>query len=136
MGTFAGPEEAQEFFESDRFATVNGMRINELTEDGCVCSMDIREDHRNGLGGVMGGVIFTLADFAFATVVNHNHKGTVAQQVSINYLKAPKKGDRLFAEAKIKHNGRRSVIVNVSVTDGDGRDVAQFIGTGYKLDPL
>ncbi|MCR5419058.1 MAG: PaaI family thioesterase [Lachnospiraceae bacterium] len=136
MGTFGTLEEAREFFKGDRFATVNGMQIESLEDGRSVCSMELTDAHQNAMGGVMGGVIFTLADFAFATVVNHNHKGTVAQQVSINYLKAPKKGDRLFAEAKIKHNGRRSVIVNVSVTDGDGRDVAQFIGTGYKLDPL
>ncbi len=132
MGTFAGPEEAQAFFENDRFATVNGMRINELTEDGCVCSMDIREDHRNGLGGVMGGVIFTLADFAFAVASNQIWQPTTGQTCSISYLNGVK-GSRLLAEARCVKNGRGSCVINVDVRDDLDRHIAQFTGTGYKL---
>ena len=132
MAEFTSVEEAREFFKGDRFATDNGMQIDELTDDRCICSMELTEKHRNALGGVMGGVTFTLADFAFAVIQNHTHKYSVAQQVSINYLSAPK-GNRLIATAKVRKNGRTSTIVNVDVADETGRDVAQFIGTGYKL---
>ena len=74
MSTFSSVEEAREFFKNDRFATYNGMQLDELYEDGCVCSMTIREDHKNAYGGVMGGVIFTLADFALAITSNNIHK--------------------------------------------------------------
>ncbi|MBO4618529.1 MAG: PaaI family thioesterase [Victivallales bacterium] len=84
------------------------------------------------MGGVMGGAIFTLADFAFAALSNQLHHGTVAQQISINYLAAPK-GDRLMARAVCRKNGRSSCVINVDVTDDLGRDVAQFVGTGFKL---
>ncbi len=132
MGTFTGLEEAREFFKGDRFAATNGMEIEELGEDTVVCSMTLNEDHRNAYGGVMGGVIFTLADFAFAVLSNHIHRLTVAQQVSVNYLAAPK-GDRLRARAVLKKTGRSSTIVNVDVTDDTGRDILQFVGTGFKL---
>ena len=48
-------EEAREFFINDRFAMVNGMTIDELDDDRCVCSMELTPDHRNAVGGIMGG---------------------------------------------------------------------------------
>ena len=80
----------------------------------------------------MGGAIFTLADFAFAVLVNNLHNPTVAQQVSINFLSIPK-GKRLIATAHIKKDGRSTSVVNVDVTDDTGKDIAQFTGTGFKL---
>ena len=80
----------------------------------------------------MGGVIFTLSDFAFAVLSNHLHKPTVAQQTSVNFLSAPK-GTRLIAKATCRKNGRSLMIVNVDVSDDTGRDVVQFVATGFKL---
>ena len=131
MSTFKEIDEAREYFKKDLFATGNGMVLDELFDDGCVCSMDIRPDHRNANGGIMGGVIFTLADFAFAAIVNNLHMPTVAQQVSINYLSAPK-GTKLFARAKCVKDGRSTTVINVNVYDDAGRDVALFIGTAFK----
>jgi len=80
----------------------------------------------------MGGAIFTLGDFAFAALTNDAQHATVAQQVSINYLAAPK-GDRLTARATYRKDGRTSCVVNVDISDDTGRAVAQFTGLGFKL---
>ena len=132
MSTFNSLEEAQEYFKGDIFATENGMVIDELGEDYACCSMILNEHHLNANGGIMGGVIFTLGDFTFAVLSNHIHKPTVAQQVSINYLGAPK-GNILKSKAIVKKTGRSTSIINVDIVDGEGRAVAQFIGTGFKL---
>ncbi len=132
MSTFNTLEEAQEFFKNDRFATINGMKLEALKEDGCICSMDITEDHRNAYGGIMGGVIFTLGDFAFAIASNNVHKPTVALDVNINFLSSSK-GTHLTATAKCVKDGRTTSVYNVMITDEFGKDVAMFIGTGYKL---
>ena len=132
MSTFSTVEEVREYFKNDRFATVNGMALDELTEDGCVCSVVLGENHRNALGGVMGGVLFTLADFAFAVASNNRHEGTVAIDVHIHFLAAPK-GTRLTARASCVKDGRTTAVYEVKVTDDTGRDAALFIGTGYKL---
>ena len=132
MSTFGSVEEAREYFKNDRFATGNGMQLDELYEDGCVCSMTIRDDHRNAYDGVMGGVIFTLADFALAITSNNIHQLSVAQQVSVNYLSAPK-GKKLIATAKCRKSGRTTSVINVDVKDDTGRDVMQFVGTAFKL---
>jgi acyl-CoA thioesterase len=125
-------EAAREYFSRDRFATDNGIRLDELDGEHSLCSLEVADGHRNAFGGVMGGAIFTLADFAFATLTNTRDNVTVAQQVSINYLSAPK-GARLFAKATYRKDGRSSCVVNVDVTDDTGRDVAQFVGVGFKL---
>ena len=132
MGSFTTIEEARAFFSGDRFATENGMTLDELDDRHAVCSLALSERHRNAQGGVMGGAIFTLADFAFATLTNDRERITVAQQVSVNYLAAPK-GGRLVATARWRKDGQRSCVVNVDVADDTGRDVAQFVGTGFKL---
>ena len=132
MSTFSTLEEAQAYFEGDRFATENGMTLNAIGDGTATCSMTLTQRHKNANGGIMGGAIFTLADFAFAVAVNNVHRPTVAQQVSINYLSAPK-GERLIARAHRRKDGRNTCVYIVDVTDDAGRDVAQFVGTGYKL---
>jgi len=132
MGTFSSLAEAQEYFSGDRFATENGMVLTELGEDCATCELTLSQRHKNANGGIMGGVMFTLADFAFAVCVNQIHRPTVAQQVSINYLNAPK-GTRLIARAECRKSGRSSVVAVVNVSDDTGRDIAQFVGTGFKL---
>ncbi|MBR4416218.1 MAG: PaaI family thioesterase [Victivallales bacterium] len=132
MGTFKTIDEAREYFKDDGFASANGIILEELDDAHALTSVILTHNHRNALGGVMGGAIFTLADFAFAALSNQLHMGTVAQQISINYLSAPK-GDRLIAKAVCRKNGRNSCVINVDVTDDTGRDIAQFVGTGFKL---
>jgi len=134
MSTFNSLEEAREYFKGDRFATESGMVIDELGEKSCICSMTLNDHHRNANGGIMGGVIFTLADFAFAVLSNNIHRPTVAQQVSVNFLGAPS-GEKLYAKAGLRKTGRNSTIINVDMVDENGRDIAQFIGTGFKLNP-
>lgn len=132
MANFDTLESAREFFYKDKFAVNTGVTLDEIAEDFAICSLDLTDEHRNAYGGVMGGVIFTLADFAFAVLSNQIHQLTVAQQVDIHYLSAPK-GDKLMAKATCRKSGRTSSIINVDISDDTGRDVAQFIGTGFKL---
>ena len=132
MGTFQNVEEARSFFTRDRFATVNGMHLDVLTDEECVCSVELTDDHRNAVGGVMGGVIYTLADFAFAAASNNDHRGTVGLDCSIHYLSGTK-GTRLTASAVCEKSGRTTSVYRVTVRDDLGKEIALFIGTGYKL---
>ena len=132
MSTFQTIDAARAYFNDDRFATENGITLDELDAEHAVTSMTLAPRHKNAFGGIMGGAIFTLADFAFAALTNDRERTTVAQQVSISYLSAPK-GGRLVATARFRKDGRSSCVVNVDVTDDTGLDIAQFVGTGFKL---
>lgn len=132
MSEFKTLEEAREYFKGERFATAAGMHIDEMTDEYVICSVTLEDRHKNALGGIMGGAIFTLADLAFAVLVNNDHNPTVAQQVSINFLNMPK-GRTMSAKAQFKKNGRSSAVVNVDVYDENDLAIAQFVGTGFKL---
>ena len=63
----ASLEQVQRIFSNDRFATeTTGCRVVEAGPGHAVCELDVCERHLNEKGGVMGGAIFTLADFACA----------------------------------------------------------------------
>ena len=132
MATFKSLEEAREHFKKDRFASLAGASIDEMTDNTAVCSMTLSDVHKNAYGGVMGGAIFTLADLAFAVVANQIHSLSVASQVSINYLSAPK-GSKLIAKAKSIKEGRTTTVINVEVYDDNDRYIALFTGTAFKL---
>ena len=132
MGVFQTIGDAREYFSADRFAMQNGITIDELADGRCVCSMELTEVHRNASGSVMGGVIFTLADFALAVASNHIHRLSVAQSVDIQFL-GRSRGTRLTAEAVCRKDGKRIGVYNISVADEFGTDVAQCCGTVCKL---
>ncbi len=132
MAAFQSLEEARSFFRQDRFAAENGITLEALAEGESVCSVLLTSRHRNAEGGVMGGVMLTLVDFAFAAAASNMHRPTVAQQVSMSFLSAPR-GTRLTAKASCRKDGRTSCVYNVDVTDDLGRDIAQATVTGFKL---
>ena len=132
MPTFSTIVDARNYFDGDIFAKNAGITLDELGDDSCLCCMPITSQHRNANGAVMGGAIFTLADFAFAVAANQVHHVTVAQQVSVNFLSTTR-GSRLFARAICKKSGRSSSVFQVEVFDDLGCDVALLICTGCKL---
>ena len=128
---FNSLEEVREYFKNDLFATNAGMQIDSFSSDEVVCSVEITERLQNANGGVMGGAIFTLADLALAVLANNIHFPSVASQVSINYLSAPK-GKKLFAKSSCIKDGRTTTVIKVDVYDDTDRDVACFSGTAFK----
>ena len=131
MSTFKNLEEAKQFFVKDRFATENGMTLDEIGDYWAKASVTLTERHRNAQGGIMGGVIFTLADLAFAAACNSVHSPSVAQQMSVNFLSGSR-GSKLFAYAECIKDGRTSGVYNITVTDDLGRDIAFITGIAFK----
>ena len=126
-------EEVRNIFLADRFATENGAVIEEFDEGYAKCTLALDARHRNAAGGVMGGVPFMLADFAFAVAVNHERMGTVSLASTISYLGAAK-GDTLIAEARAVKDGRSTCYYRVMVTDNTGRAVAEVTINGFHLE--
>jgi acyl-CoA thioesterase len=91
--------------------------------------MKIRADMLNGHGIAHGGMIFALADSAFAYVCNGANHASVAAQASIVFLGKAEKGETLVAEAEEIAREGRAGVTRVSVKTAEGRDIAEF--TGY-----
>lgn len=132
MSSITGIDAARAYFEGDRFAVNAGITIDEVAPGYAVCHFDITPEHLNAENGVMGGAIFTLIDLAFATAANAIHLPTVAQQVSMNFLSGSR-GATLTATARCRKDGRNTGVYNVDVVDDLGRDIAQAVVTGFKL---
>ncbi len=122
----------RERFSHDRFATVNGAVIEEIAEGYAKCSMRISDNHKNALGAVMGGAIFTLADFAFAVATNWQEQPVVSMDASITFL-GKAKGNILIAEAKKIRAGRRTCCYVVEITDELGSQIAYMTSNGFAV---
>ncbi len=127
----ASIEEAREIFSKDLYATeLSGIEIDEIGKDYAKCSMVLTEKHRNAYGGIMGGAIYTLADFAFAVASNYGKDcATVSLVGQANFLSASR-GSKLFADARLIKDGKRNSFFEVMVTDDQGKDIAAVMFTG------
>jgi acyl-CoA thioesterase len=106
-----------------------GIRIEEARAGHARLSMEVRADMLNGHRIVHGGMVFALADTAFAYVCNGRNEKTDAAQASIVFLGSAGEGDTLIAEADEVAAVGRSGVTRVSVRTSDGRAIAEF--TGY-----
>lgn len=115
----------------DLFAEAIGIQVLEVKDGYAKVSMKIEKNHLNGLGFTHGGVIFSLADYAFAQACNYGDNVAVAVQVSINFLKPSVEGDTLTAEATRVSDGKTTGLYNVTVKNMD-KTVAYFTGLAFK----
>lgn len=125
-------EEVRDFFENDRYAMENGAFIEEIDDGYAKCVMEIKEHHKNAMGAVMGGAIFTLADFTFAVASNWNKGPHVSLTSQITYL-GKAKGNKLIAEAKLVREGRTTCYYLVEVKDDLGNQVAHVTSSGFAV---
>ncbi len=106
-----------------------GIRIEEARAGYCRLSMTLRDDMLNGHRTAHGGMVFALADTAFAYVCNGRNERSVAAQASIVFLGSASSGETLVAEGEEVAAAGRSGVTRVAVRTAEGRAVAEF--TGY-----
>ncbi|MBZ9571421.1 PaaI family thioesterase [Methanobrevibacter sp. TMH8] len=131
-------DRVKKFFINDNFAKSAGIKIESINEDFVECKMEIEDIHRNAVGGVHGGAIFTLADFTFAIHSNLDNLhgadvgNTVGQSCNISYLKSTK-GNWLIAKSKCINKGRNISVYQVNITDDQNNVIAIMIGNGFTI---
>ena len=81
-------EKMKAFFQKDAFAAGIGLEIWSVTDREAVITVQITDGHLNANGCVQGGMLYSIADFAFATISNFLHPITVTQSGHIQYLRA------------------------------------------------
>ena len=96
-------------------------------------SLTLDDRMLNGFGSAHGGILFLLADQAFAYACNSENVATVAQAGSITFLSSSQRGERITAEARRSGQAGRSGVYDVRVTGGDGRLLAIFQGLSRSL---
>lgn len=91
-------------------------------------TMTVRDDMLNGFGVCHGGVVFTLADTAFAFACNAYNNETLSVSADIEWLAAVRAGDRLTASAREDERRGRRGFYTVRVSNQEGALVALFRG--------
>lgn len=114
--------------QRDAASAMLGMTV-ELDEPGeAVVSMTVRDDMLNGFAITHGGLVFTLADTAFAIACNEDERVTVAGGADITFLKSTTAGQRLTAHAVRRVVSGRNGLYDVTVIDESGEVVAEVRG--------
>ena len=126
-------EEAKKIFGNDYYASkLTGIEILDADIGYSKVALKLRDEHNNALGHVMGGVYFTIADYAFAIASNFKQNPTVTQTSQIVFL-SPIKGDTIFAEAVQIKSGRSTCFYKIIITDETGAQNAYVTTTGFIL---
>jgi len=123
---------ADALWEGDRCSQHMGMEIIQVSAGSATLRMTVTDDMVNGHNTCHGGIMFMLADSAFAFACNSHNTPSVAQHCSVSYLQPAHSGDVLVATAVEQTTVGRTGIYDVTVTRGDDT-VAEFRGNSRAL---
>jgi len=117
----------------DRAAQALGLKVEAIGPGHARLTMKVRGDMVNGHHICHGGLIFSLADTAFAYACNSYNKNTVASACHIDFLAPGKEGDTLEAEAVEMSAAGRTGVYDVTIRDSAGKTIALFRGKSYRI---
>lgn len=111
----------RQVFAHDKFVGLAGIKLESVDDDKAIVAAEIGAEHLNAGGHVQGGMLYTLADFAFAVISNYLHPVTVTQGGHISYIR-PGVTKRVTAEATETVRAGHNTICKVIVRD-DGDNI-------------
>ena len=125
-------EEVIAYFSQDRYAMeTTGIEIIEARRDYAKTKLKVSGKHHNANGSVMGGCIYTLADFTFALASNVDNSDTCTLSSNIIF-NAPARGEYLYAESSVIKSGRTIATFEVKVTDESDKLIATATMMGFR----
>jgi acyl-CoA thioesterase len=124
---------AEAMFSRDRAAQALGIKIVRVQPGASLLTMTVRSDMVNGHHICHGGMIFSLADTAFAYACNSYNKNTVASACHIDFLAPAKEGETLEAEAVEQSASGRTGVYDITVRNNHGKTIALFRGKSYRI---
>jgi len=125
---------AAALYERDRASQALGMAIVAMGPGFARLTMKVRADMVNGHELCHGGLLFTLADSAFAFACNSYNESTVAAAGAIDFLQGARLGDELTAEARELWRSRRNGLYEIVICNQHGERVALFRGRSYRIE--
>lgn len=119
-----------EYFRGDNFARENGISLVSCNPGHAVVKVEITERHLNGAGVVHGGLLFTLADFAFAAATNSYGKVALSINTSMSFFEKSNSGT-IIAEAIEVARSNKLIHCDINIRQENGPLLANFKGTAY-----
>ena len=118
--------------ERDRFSQWLGIEVVEAEVGRSVLRMTVRDDMTNGFGTSHGGVMFSLADSAFAFAINSGGLLSVAIDAFVSFPVAVRPGDILTVIALEDNSTNRLAFCVATVRNQRDEIVGHFRGTGFR----
>ena len=127
-------EEARQIFMHDRYAMdTTGIDILEVADGYARCCFTPDARHKNARNAVMGGALFTLADFTFAVASNYNKPyGTVTNVSQISFLRGVSDGV-IYAKSRLIKDGRTCCTYEIEITNEQGKIIAVVNVNGFHV---
>ncbi|KLU17255.1 MULTISPECIES: hydroxyphenylacetyl-CoA thioesterase PaaI [Xenorhabdus] len=122
-------------YAQDVCAQNMGIQIEHIDIGLARLSMKIVPHMLNGHHRCHGGILFSLADTAFAYACNSEGLAAVASRGSIDFIRPALVGDQLTATASVRHQGKNTGLYDVEIINQNGNVVAFFRGYSHRLSP-
>ena len=123
----------QAMWSRDQATHALGMELVAIAPGSATIRMRVRPDMVNGHHICHGGLIFTLADSAFAYACNSYNQNTVASACHVDFLAPAREGDLLEAQAVERSVSGRTGVYDVTISVSGGKTVALFRGKSYRI---
>ena len=118
---------------NDRFAHSIGAELVEIREGYARAVLTVEERHLNAGGVCQGGVMYTLADLAFAAVTNSHGILSLGISNTITFIHSAQLGDTVTAECTETVNHHKLPYCDIRITNQDGEILASMTGLAYRL---
>lgn len=125
-------EVVQRMLEQDQFSQWMDLKVNTIAEGTSTVSMFVKQEMLNGFGVIHGGVLFSLADSAFAFACNSRDNLSLALDAQINFIKKAVRGDLLTANVEEVHTGKTTGVYEVKIRNQASDLIAVFRGTAFR----
>lgn len=117
----------------DRFAKSIGAQLVEVCDGYACAKLTVAEQHLNGAGVCQGGVIYTLADLAFAAVANCHGILSLGISNTITFIKSAQLGETINAECIEQVNHHKLPYCDIKVSNEHGETLAIMTGLAYRM---
>ena len=110
--------QTEDLMRGNAFMFHNYIEMESAERDKAVFKLVIRPESKNPYGIVHGGAIYTMADNAAGAVAHSDGRYYVTQTSTLHFLRNQAEGV-VRAEARIRHRGKSTCLVDVDIT-GEG----------------
>lgn len=118
----------------DHFVKEIGITIVEIREGFAVVKLEPTTMHTNANNFINGGALYTLADFAGVCAASSYGYRITTITGNVNYLRAVKSGDEIYAVARVSKAGHKIIDIDVQIVDKNGEFYIESTFTFFNLE--
>lgn len=126
--------QAEALDEKNAFAVYNHIEAEFVEPDHAIFRLNIRPESKNPYGVVHGGAIYTMADNATGYAAHTDGRCYVTQTSAMHFLRNQTRG-LVRADAKVRHRGHATCLVDVDIIGEGGKLLATGEFTYFCVDP-